>query len=91
MSSCYVQLLLGLSLFVIITQCGAKKRKHECQNSAECWILKGAGFSCIKKRGKKTCKRSKSVVNESKCVLSRALPDITSGPEVNFFLFVYFF
>ena len=66
MSSCYLKLLLGLSLFVMITQCGAKKRKHECKNSAECLILKGTGFSCIKKRGKKTCKRSKSVVNESK-------------------------
>ena len=49
MSSSYVRLLLGLSIFVMITQCGAKKRKHECQNSAECLILKGTGFSCIKK------------------------------------------
>ena len=64
MESSYVRLLLGLSLFVMITQCGAKKRKQECQNSAECLILKGTGFSCIKKRGKKTCKRS--VVKESK-------------------------
>ena len=66
MSSCFLRLLIGLSLFVMITQCGAKKGKHECQNSAECLILKGTGFSCIKKRGKKTCKSSKSVVNESK-------------------------